>query len=115
MRAFKVSLNGKNLCLAGIGHDGVLSTTVNSVTGDGREDLFLEIGGLISHTDEHVKWINQRRLRMGDRIRVHIVDTASADRPKKRYRITPAQRLRTQKRYVRMMAKQLGWTIQTQP
>jgi hypothetical protein len=70
MRAFKISLNGKKLCLAGIDRDGVLTAIVNSVTGNGREDLFLEVGGLVSKTDEHVKWINQKRLRVGDRIRV---------------------------------------------
>src|SRR5215468_270201 len=120
MRAFKVSLNGKKLCLAGVGHEGVLTAIVNSVTGirpsaaDGREDLFLEVGGLFSPTDEHFKWVHQKHLHVGDRIQVQIVDTTSADRPIKKYRLDAADRLTSQKRYVRMMAKQLGWKIQTQ-
>jgi hypothetical protein len=50
MRAFEVSLNGKKLCLAGIGDDGVLTAIVDWVTGRDRADLFLEVGGLVSPT-----------------------------------------------------------------
>lgn len=35
MRAFEVWLNGKKLCLAGIGDDGVLSVIANWVVGKG--------------------------------------------------------------------------------
>jgi hypothetical protein len=115
MRAFEVFLNGKKLCLAGIGDDGVLSAIVNWVVGDQTADLFLEVGGLVSPVREHVKWVKQKPLRVGDEIRVKIVETSSTDRPIKKHRIDPAKELRSQKRYVRMMAKNLGWTIQAQP
>jgi hypothetical protein len=46
MRAFQVGLNGKRLCLAGIGigNDGVLSCIVNWVARAGKGDLFLQVG-----------------------------------------------------------------------
>ena len=113
MRAFKVYLNGKKLCLAGVGDDGVLTAITNWVCG-GRytaADLFLEVGGLISPTREHVKWIKQNPLRVGDKIRVEIVETNSVDTPIERYRADSARDLENQKAYVRAAAKQLGWTV----
>jgi len=115
MRAFEVSLNGKKLCLAGIGNDGVLSAIVNWVTGDQVSDLSLEVGGLVSPIQEHVAWVRRKPLRVGDVIGVKIVETRSTDRPVKKHRIDPAEELRSQKHYVRMMAKKLGWKIQPQP
>ncbi|MGA9391427.1 MAG: hypothetical protein WBV69_13375 [Candidatus Sulfotelmatobacter sp.] len=117
MRAFKVYLNGKKLCLAGIGDDGVLSAITNWVAG-GRykaADLFLEVGGLISPTREHVKWIKQKPLGVGDEIRVKIVDTDSVDGPVERHRSDSARDLENQKAYVRATARQLGWTLREQP
>lgn len=60
MRAFEVSLNGKKLCLAGIGDNGVLTTIVNWVPLKGKGDLLLHVGGLMGPTDEHVSWETQR-------------------------------------------------------
>ena len=110
MRAFKVSLNGKKLCLAGIGERGVVSAIVNWVAGEGGADLFMEVGGFAS--ERHVKWIRQKHLHVGDEIRVKIVEAASVDRPIKVKPINPVETRRAQKRYVRMMAKQFGWRIQ---
>lgn len=116
MRAFKIYLNGKNLCLAGIGSDGVMSMIVNWVGGGrGPADLFLEVGGLDSPTQEHVSWVRQKALQIGDEIRVKIVDAEAVDAPSERYRRDSAKDLRNQKAYVRAAGKQLGWTIQTVP
>ena len=115
MRAFEVSLNQKKLCLAGVSEDGVLSAIVTWVTGGARgrrADLFLEVGGLAN--EEHVAWIKQKHLRVGDEIRVKIVAARSVDKPVHKRRIHPAETLTAKKRYVRMMAKELGWKIQAQ-
>ena len=48
MRAFKVELNGKRLCVAGIGGDGVLSTMVDYIGNGRRKRLHLRVGGLFS-------------------------------------------------------------------
>jgi hypothetical protein len=77
--------------------------------------LFLEVGGLVSRTDQHVAWVRQKRLRVGDRIQIQILETASADKPATKYRFNRAEQIRSQKRYVRMMAKQFGWKVETQP
>ena len=117
MRAFKVYLNGKKLCLAGIGDDGVLTAITNWVCGGPYKaaDLFLEVGGLISPSQEHVNWIKQKPLRMGDEVRVKIVDADSVDRPIERYRANSARDIKSQKAYVRAAAKQLGWTVREPP
>ena len=115
MRAFKVYLNGKRLCLAGIGDDGVLTTIVDWVSRKGVGDLFLQVGGLISPKDEHVRWVTQKPLTVGDQLRVEIVEADAVDRPKKRYRTHPAEQLKSKKRYVRMMAKELGWGVRARP
>jgi len=112
MRAFEIYLNDESLCLAGIGDDGVLTAIVSWVTGKKAADLFLQVGGLISPTDEHVSWIQQKRLRVGDQIRVKVVKVKSVDEPLRKYRRDPAKELRAKKNYVRTMAKELGWRIQ---
>ena len=113
MRAFDVSLNGKKLCRAGIGDDGVLTTIVNWVTRKNTGDLFLEVGGLVSTVDEHVSWVNQKPLQVGDTIRVTLVEAKSVDEPKKKQRPSKVELIKARKRYVRKMAKQFGWKIQT--
>jgi hypothetical protein len=112
----KVYLNGKKLCLAGIGDDGVLSAIVNWV-GEGRwpADLFLHVGGLVTVTQEHVAWVRQKSLGIGDEIRIKIVDESPVDVPIERYRTDSGKDVKARKAYVRAMAKQLGWTIQTVP
>jgi len=113
MRAFNVLLNGKKLCLAGVHETGVLSTMVVWTKRDGNEKLFMEVGGLAQ--EENRKWIKQRHLRVGDEIRIKIVQAKSVDKPIEITRTDPVERLKDAKRYVRVMAKELGWKIQTRP
>ena len=110
MRAFKVSLNGKKLCLAGVGERGVLSAIVNWVAGERGADLFMDVGGLAN--EEHVTWIKQKQLRVGDKVVVKIIKAGSVDKPVEKHRNDPAETLKTKKRYVRIIAKELGWKIQ---
>src|SRR6516225_5006474 len=55
MRAFNVSLNAKKLFLAGIGDEGVLTAIVSLVSRNGSHDLLLDVGGIISPVDQHVR------------------------------------------------------------
>lgn len=112
MRAFEVFVNGKRLCVAGIGDDGVLNTMLDHVVGNGRDEVFLRVGGLIGPAGEHVFWRTQA-LKTGDEVRVKVVETHSVDRPKERHRRDPKQELTAQKRYVRQMARKLGWQLTT--
>jgi hypothetical protein len=121
MRAFKISVNGKKLCVAGIGDEGVLSAIVDWVAGvrgknRGDGNLSLHVGGLVNPTRVHVVWVAQKPLQVGDEIRVRVIETPTVDAPiEKSPQIDPADQLKAKKRYVRMAAKELGWRIETQP
>lgn len=112
MRAFEISVNSKKLCTAGIDTNGVLSAIVNWVATRNGEDLFLDVGGLVSTSEEHVRWINQKPVRVGDRVTIRVVEKKLVDQPSIRYRADPKKALRDKKRYVRSLAKELGWSTQ---
>ena len=115
MTAFEVHLNGKKLCIAGIGDDGVVAAIVSYVVRSSRkEDLSLSVGGLVSPTEEHVDW-RKVELRVGDEVLLKIVDSERVDRPRKRTRQDPIARVKQQKHYVRAMAKKFGWEIKARP
>jgi hypothetical protein len=111
MRAFKVYLNGKKLCTAGIGDDGVLDAMVGHIVGDGHNELTLRVGGLVSRSKEFVDW-QKRNLRVGDEVRIKVIEAQGVDHPRWRHRDDPALVLRAKKRSLREMAKELGWKIQ---
>jgi len=81
MRAFEVSVNGERLCSAGIGDDGVLTTIVSWLARPSGGSMHLEVGGLISQTKEHVTWVRQKPLSLGDTVQVKIVEIEAADNP----------------------------------
>ena len=113
MRAFVVLLNGKELATGGVGC-GVLAANVTSVDpgpeSSGHDEVGVQLGGLDTAKNEHVEWL-QKRLRVGDEVRIRVVNADAVDRPHSRKRRNAAQELREQKQYVRNMAKKLGWTI----
>ena len=110
MRAFQVHLNDVELCTAGIGDGGVLTVILAHIAGRSRNDLRMDIGGLLSPTQEHVRWRNLR-LKVGDEVKVRIIETTVVDKPRKRYARDPAKELKGTKNYVRQKAKELGWGI----
>jgi hypothetical protein len=110
MRTFEVYLNKKPLCVAGLDADCVLATIINCVSTKRTRRLGLSVGGLDTSRGEHVRWLN-RALRLGDEIRVRIGERKSADTPSRRFPRDPKAELRSQKRYVRRLAKKLGWKI----
>ena len=110
MRAFEVHLNKKRLCVAGVGDDGVLSTILSHVIGNGRDEVNLTVSGMVCPANEHVRW-SQPRIRTGDEIRIKVVESTVVDRPRKRYRQDPVEDKRNLKRYVRKMAREFGWKI----
>lgn len=112
MRAFEVHLNGKRLCTAGVGDGGVLTAIVSLVPHTASEAPRLDVGGLISSTNEHVYW-KQRTLRLGDEVRISLVERDAVDRPKRRTVQDPTHDLKAQKKYVREMARKFGWKIST--
>src|SRR6185437_12072968 len=108
MRAFEVYVNGKRQCVAGIGGDGVLNAMLDHVAPRGCDHLTLRVGGLINSIDEHVTW-RVLRLKIGDEVRVKIIEFDRVDKPRKRHRRDSAEERKNLKRYVRAMAKEFGW------
>ncbi len=86
MRGLEVHLNGRKLCAAGIGPRAVLNTIVDVV---GRKDelteddyhMMLRVGGL--ENDEFLIWARST-LRVGDEIRIRIVEDEPFDAPSER-------------------------------
>src|SRR5436190_17532983 len=99
MVAFELYLNRKKTRTAGIGDHGVLTTILTWATAPpNRKDLDLSVGGLVSPRREHLRW-TERRVRVGDEVRVKIVERATVDRPRWRKRPDAAKELRAKKEY----------------
>jgi hypothetical protein len=92
MIGLAVYLNGKRMTVAGADDLCVLNAIVNAVgelgtstvrVGKRRSvDLHLSVGGLTRRAkgkDEHLRWIKHRRLKIGDKISVQIVQTDKPD------------------------------------
>ena len=93
MIAFEIHLNGEKLCVAGIGERGVLSQHLTWVGRKPKPDADkefepkkpdLSVGGLVN--DEHVRWIKQRTLGVGDEVVIKIIEIEVADEPTHRER-----------------------------
>jgi hypothetical protein len=88
VKAFVVRVNGKRLCTAGVGPNGVLTTIVNWVGGGSRRDseghFGFHVGGLDSQTGEHLDYTTPQ-LRIGDKVSIEIVETEAVDPEAKRY------------------------------
>ena len=90
MTVFDVSVNGRRLCRAGVGADGVLNAIVSwaKLTGAAAatarrlrqplEEARLHVGGL--RDDTHRRWPG-RDLKIGDRVAIDIVAATSWDPP----------------------------------
>lgn len=109
MRAYEVFLNGKRLCLAGIGKHGYISAYITYVSEQSETDI--DIVGLVASKKLYVRW-TRRLLRTGDEVRIKIVDRKTVDKFKKIGRVDSQNRVvELQKRMVRRMAKEFGWEI----
>ena len=121
---FHVYLNNKKVVTSGVKGQGVLSAIVSWVKRPTQafdrkksgsvEESILHVGGLITASNEHVRWVD-RKLKIGDEIRIVIDRKGNINKPRHRKRINRAQELRAQKSYVKAMAEKFGWTIQTRP
>src|ERR1700675_1889590 len=103
MRVFEVFLNGKRLCVAGLGSDGVMTVIVNHTKWKRSDTTHFEVGGFVATPidenvkrrrlllkTENVKW-RRARLKTGDELRVRILESKSADKPKQRKRANPGR------------------------
>jgi hypothetical protein len=90
MIAFVVKVNEQCVGTIGIGDSGVLNTIVSWLGRTGEPgDLHLSIGGLDTHTDEHVRWSDPPEIKIGDTVSIQVIETDTVDTPIDRK--TPAQ------------------------
>lgn len=95
MYALKIRINDEAPIIAGADDLSVLNAIVTcsgklgSASRPMREDepadLFISVGGLTARAsdipDEHLNWISQKKLRIGDLISLELLDTPSVDAP----------------------------------
>jgi hypothetical protein len=88
VKAFVVRLNGKRLCTAGIGPNGVLTAIVNWVGGGSRRTAQGHFGfhvwGLDSRSGEHIEY-GTPELKVGDKVTVELIEADQVDHETKRY------------------------------
>jgi hypothetical protein len=108
MKIFDVSINGRKICRAGVGADGVLTAIVgwSKLTGPAAaearrlgqppDETRLHVGGL--RNDTHFSW-SDRNLHPGDRVIIDLAQAKTADPPAGRKRADPAQEQRREKEY----------------
>jgi hypothetical protein len=86
--ALEVSRNGKRLCVAGIGDDGMVGANVYWYTRpEGMSYSRLHVGGLRGDTQMHDTWVS-RFLRVGDVITVRVIEAAEASRARRQSKLT---------------------------
>jgi hypothetical protein len=110
MRAFEIHLNGKKLCVAGMEHGMLLFSVSCTENKQGRGGVGLGMTGL-RLDNETVRW-QQLELEMGAKVQIKIVEAKTVDKPEVLQR-APRDTRKYDKAYVRRMAKEFGWTIQT--
>lgn len=128
MLGYDIYRNNERLCVAGVGEFGVLTACVTWVAHSPEKldrwsaegiseqepvELTLDVGGLKSEAHaaaSHLRWIDVP-LRIGDVIKIHIIDASHVDTATTVYQDNPAQNLEEKKAYVRRLAKELGWEI----
>jgi hypothetical protein len=102
MIAFVVSVNGQRVCTIGVGDSGVLGAHVSWVGRPGEAgDLDLGVGGLDSHTDEHIGWPDPPEIKVGDTVSIQVIETDTVDPPTERK--TPAQLVEDEKVFLAEM------------
>jgi hypothetical protein len=94
MRALEFWLNGKRLCVAAPGEQGLVITSIalfGAVDAPGNPVAHVRVGGV--RDEKHLEWLNSR-LSLGEVMEVRVVDTAQSDPPASIEPITDAQRER---------------------
>jgi hypothetical protein len=112
MRAYEVFLNGKRLCVAGVGNGGYISAYITHRSEP--EATWINVMGLINRKKLYVRW-TQRNLRSGDEVLLRVVDRKSVDRYKIIRQHDEKRDLESMKRHVRKMAKSLGMAVLENP
>jgi hypothetical protein len=108
MRAYDVFLNGKRLCVAGIGSDGYISAYITYRSEP--NDNWIDVMGFDNRKKLYVRWM-RANLRSGDEVLLKIVDRKSVDKYKAIRRHDEKKDLESLERNVRETAKGLGLEV----
>jgi hypothetical protein len=111
MRAYEVFLNGKRLCVAGVG-DGYVSAYITYRSEPAA--TWLDVVGCDSPKKRYVRWASAD-LHSGDEIVLKILDRRSVDKYKVTGLLNKKRDVASIKRYVRETAKGFGWEIREKP
>ena len=121
MIALRVSHNGKEICTAGIGELGVISTHVTWVHSERfrndetrelevRTDLDMNVGGLHTPSNKHRTW-NSPEIQVGDVVQVEVVDVDVVTPHDEEYGMSREAEVEREKQHLRDRAKDFGWKI----
>ena len=90
MRGFEVYVNEKFVCVAGFPGDGLLLACVQHL--EEASETSLRVLGSPHTVQEHLHFTDHTKLKVGDEVRVRIVETAEPSEPIQRVDVTPPQR-----------------------
>jgi hypothetical protein len=128
MLSYNIYRNNERLCVAGVGDFGVLTACVTwvghtpeklarwasaGISEQQPVELTLHVGGLKSDDGVpalRVNWIDAN-LRVGDEIKIQVVDVAQVDAPTTEHYDDPVKTLESKRNYVRQLARELGWDV----
>jgi len=112
MLCFDVRVNGKRVTLAGVGEDGVLNAIVGWVCQERRSPgepctLDLSVGGLDERA--HLRWVEDRPLKVGDQVEIAIVEADAPDAPRREPRDDSALAAASERKYFEHLKEKYGW------
>ena len=108
MRAFEVHLNRKKLCVAGLKKGTLLFGLACTENRNGRGGVGLNMTGMLPSL-ETVRW-QHRGLQMNDEVQIKVVEVARGSKYETMQK-APRDERKYEKKWVRRMAKEFGWTI----
>jgi hypothetical protein len=94
MHALEFLLNGKRVCVAAPGDDGLVMSSIvltGAVDTPGSHVVRFRIGGV--RDDQHLEWLH-RSLSLGDVVEIRVIDAVQSDPPASIEPVTDAQRER---------------------
>jgi hypothetical protein len=78
MRALEVLVNGRRVCLAGIGPKGIVSAIVDRLSGGHEERISLSVFGAVG--TRHRRWATPA-IGVGDEVLIRVLDAPEVDPP----------------------------------
>jgi len=91
MHALEFLLNGKRICVAAPGDDGLVMSNIamtGSLETPGTCAVHLRVGGV--RDEQHLEWV-RRSLALGDRVEIRVIDAAQSDPPASIEPVTDAE------------------------